>query len=423
MIGSLSLFSFVCSIAHSLSVSVFTGFDDRTLDGCGPDWMLSLHSFSFCVAWIWWYPFGEIERRFWAQNKAMSRDTILNNIWFSVCFHDSCLFPILFTETRFQCFCMFPGRGTARMSRRSASTWSLRMTGTQSLIKWNSNKKRKRKIRKNTNWTIRWVWCSILETAMLSTHEVGTVFIFIFVFSISWWRTCGVYECLMISVSVSLLLISEHILCPIRCPLFSVPYKQCVCVLIQIASVQFLMLYLCSFNTQCAEEFVSRLLRLCTETQRQTHERCFAASYVRVLRVGCTHGMAHCVHCWVWAAVCGHVLFVCSILSVFWWHVLAPEMHTAYSWRSTFYFHCVLTLTLFPWTPSVGGWCWLLTVFVVVGVTQSEAKKHWLLDAVSMLSINPNVECLSVFNAKHGIWWRVLVIPEVFDCDDIPFFV
>ena len=40
------------------------------------------------------------------------------------------------------------------------------------------------------------------------------------------------------------------------------------------------MFYLCSFRTQYAEEFVNRLMRLCTDTQRPTHERCFAAGYI-----------------------------------------------------------------------------------------------------------------------------------------------
>ena len=40
------------------------------------------------------------------------------------------------------------------------------------------------------------------------------------------------------------------------------------------------MFYLCSFRTQFAEEFVSRLMRLCTDTNRGGHERCFAAGYI-----------------------------------------------------------------------------------------------------------------------------------------------
>ena len=47
-----------------------------------------------------------------------------------------------------------------------------------------------------------------------------------------------------------------------------------------LESVQFIIFYLCSFRTQFAEEFVSRLMRLCTDTKRPTHERCFAAGYI-----------------------------------------------------------------------------------------------------------------------------------------------
>eukprot|EP00484_Ammonia_sp_Unknown_P030177 CAMPEP_0197030300 /NCGR_PEP_ID=MMETSP1384-20130603/9558_1 /TAXON_ID=29189 /ORGANISM="Ammonia sp." /LENGTH=614 /DNA_ID=CAMNT_0042459617 /DNA_START=12 /DNA_END=1856 /DNA_ORIENTATION=+ len=48
----------------------------------------------------------------------------------------------------------------------------------------------------------------------------------------------------------------------------------------EITSVQFIMFYLCSFRSQFAEEFVSRLMKLCTDTHRPSHERCFAAGYI-----------------------------------------------------------------------------------------------------------------------------------------------
>ncbi|ETO36161.1 RRN3 RNA polymerase I transcription factor -like protein [Reticulomyxa filosa] len=82
---------------------------------------------------------------------------------------------------------------------------------------------------------------------------------------------------------------SEPIRTPIKHSLFLFFLKQCdsgccvvidVFVVLQLPTVPFLMFYLCHLRPQFAEEFTSRLLRLCTDTGKPTHERCFAATYV-----------------------------------------------------------------------------------------------------------------------------------------------